>query len=83
MLQKIRKNKDSSDKYGHFLEMRTVLFSKTYYCKTRTNLRNKDGMVALSIRKPKPMPNFQIVAYLTIITYFLIILKQTEMMLYF
>ena len=44
MLQKIRKNKEESHKWGHFLEIRTVIFSKTYY-------RNKDGMVALVIGK--------------------------------
>ena len=29
MLQKMRKNKDASHKWGHFLEIRTVTFSKT------------------------------------------------------
>jgi len=42
MLQKIRKNKDANHKYGHFLEIRTVIFSKMEYCKIRTNLTNKD-----------------------------------------
>jgi len=47
MLQKIRKNKDASHKEGHFLEIRILIFSKTWYCKIRTNLRSKDGMAAL------------------------------------
>jgi len=34
---------------GHFLEISTLKFSKTQTFKTRTNLRNKDGMATLQI----------------------------------
>jgi len=49
MLHKIRKNTDASHITEHFLEISIVNFSKTEHCQIRTNLRNKDGMVALSI----------------------------------
>ena len=45
-IKKIRTQVTNDD-----IEIRTAIFSKTQYCKIRTNLRNKDVIVALLINE--------------------------------